>query len=318
MQRMVTWATVGTLCAALAGIGASTDRLLARSTKRRLYDGMTSAWYRLGETRVRDLPGTAAQLALRPFAFLDWRRRPARTAVATLAMSVCLTAIMALIGRLARRRVYPLYDPPWLPATATAWQVMETHSMWLLDKWGHYMPAILVNLVFDATTVVITLHLLRAVRASSRPLGRVGIVLANLGAAFLLAVASLAIAYLAVGQDTGTRHAFARALAVLVDALSLSFPARDAPTLDDAFFGASTLLPIGAYLIVLLVLVIAKALLSGARALLVYYLELAAEPLPQEVDTKFVPFTLLGLLFGAVGALAKLVVDLAGTATGAR
>jgi hypothetical protein len=100
--------------------------------------------------------------------------------------------------------------------------------------------------------------------------------------------------------------------------MPLSFPACDAPTLDDAFFGASTLLPIGLYLTVLLFLVIAKALFSWARAALVYYLELAAEPLPQEVDTKFVPFTLLGLLFGAVGALAKLVIDLAGTASGGK
>ncbi len=75
----------------------------------------------------------------------------------------------------------------------------------------------------------------------------------------------------------------------------------------------ATLVPVGLYLFILLVLLVARALFTAARAALVYYLELAADPLPQEVDTKFVPFTLLGLLLGTIGALAKLAMDIVGS-----
>ena len=59
---------------------------------------------------------------------------------------------------------------------------------------------------------------------------------------------------------------------------------------------------------------VAKGVLGSARAVAVYWLELAAEPLPNEAETKFVPFTLLSLAVGAIGIVAKLVVDLAALA----
>jgi hypothetical protein len=41
-------------------------------------------------------------------------------------------------------------------------------------------------------------------------------------------------------------------------------------------------------------------------------IEVATDPAPKDVESKFRPFTMLGLLLGSVGVVAKLVTKLAG------
>jgi hypothetical protein len=308
---MLTWTGIAFAFATLAALGNSADRLLLRTSKRRLYDWMTRAWYKLDHSPIADLPALVASVALRPLLHTNRKNQwPLRLGI-MFGASVLLTGSAALVGRLVRRRVFPWFDSIALPLDSSAARVITTEARWLFERWWQYLPALFINFAFDAATVLTTLILLDRVRTAASAFRR----LATLGLSLCLAVSfalgSLTAMNLVVNSSTDLAQSARWSAEILLAVLTWNTQRRYAPGFDDAFYGMSTLIPLGAYLGALVLAIIGKAILSCARAVGLYWLELATEPLPGEIDSKFLPFTLLGLLLGAAGALAKLVVDLA-------
>lgn len=310
-NAMLTWTGIAFAFATLAALGNSADRLLLRTSKRRLYDWMTRAWYKLDHSPIADLPALVASVALRPLLHTNRKNQwPLRLGI-MFGASVLLTGSAALVGRLVRRRVFPWFDSIALPLDSSAARVITTEARWLFERWWQYLPALFINFAFDAATVLTTLILLDRVRTAASAFRR----LATLGLSLCLAVSfalgSLTAMNLVVNSSTDLAQSARWSAEILLAVLTWNTQRRYAPGFDDAFYGMSTLIPLGAYLGALVLAIIGKAILSCARAVGLYWLELATEPLPGEIDSKFLPFTLLGLLLGAAGALAKLVVDLA-------
>jgi hypothetical protein len=283
--------------------------MMLRNSKRRLYDWLTSMWLRLDSTQVADLPGNVAKLALAPGERLAQWKRVYKLGLMALA-SATLTVSAAITGRIVRRLAFPDYKSSVLPASTSTWNLVQTQTGWLYDKVGYYAPAFIVNFVFDGVTLWLTFLLLRHVRDQRLALVRLLVLAANVGVASVLAVTCLASAYYAVHPNEGVGESLFRSWDIVRATLTMQLESRHAATLDDFFFAASTLIPITVFLLLLGVLLIAKALLWASRSIAAYWLELMTEPLPNEVDTKFAPFTLLGLLFGSIGVALKLVSEL--------
>lgn len=93
--------------------------------------------------------------------------------------------------------------------------------------------------------------------------------------------------------------------------LTLQIGARDASYYDDVGYAVSTLVPIVAFSGWLLVLLIAKALVSAALGVSLHGLRLLADTHPAEVRSKLSPFLLVGTLFGILSVISKAVVDVA-------
>ena len=309
---MPSWPAIAAFCTALTMLGAAVDKFLLRSSKRRLYDSLTAAWLRLDAVQVADLPALAAERALSPFELAKARSRTAYWLL-TFICSVALTGTSALAGRIVRGAMYTRYDVA-LPVETSFLRTTLTHLAWLYEQRDRYYPEFLVNYAFDVMTIGVTVVILMRIRATKSTWTRVTLVATNLVVAVALSITCLAVSYRVLGSTISWAGLFILSADLIGSTLTLRFEPRHAPYLDDFFYAASTLLPIACYMLLLLVLVLAKTILHYARAATTYGLELATDPLPSEIDSKFSPFTLVGVLFGSLGAIAKLFSELVGNA----
>jgi hypothetical protein len=307
---VVSWPSVVAVCVAVAALGAAADQLLKSRLKHRVYDYLLALWSRLESARVADLPATLAALALAKLKLGPSEGKLARVAKVLLG-SFMLTAVAAIAGRLARRYAFPWYEARWLPPSVDPVEATVVHTQWLYEKIVYYSPALFVNLVFDAATVVATARALAAIARAESVTLRYLIILLNVGIALLLAIGSLGVAHWLVAPGLPFTRSMAWAAECIVAALTWDTSNKFAPGFDDAFVGLSTLLPISLYLLVLACAIHVKALLLALRSVSLYWLELATEPLPKDIESRFKPFTLLGLVFGTFGVIAKLFLELA-------
>jgi hypothetical protein len=310
----ISWVTLGTGLVGLAAVGAATDQLLMFTKKRRLYDALLRFWLRLDNARVADLPrSAAAAVARRLYVF---RRRPRGSIAWSIAISVALTASAALIGRVARSQYFGGYAMPQGTSIASA---TEMHITWLFHKIGIYAPAFAINWAFDLVTVIVTVFALDRF-AKSRGAWRGLVWLAGTALiAYGLAVSCLAVSYAATNFARFT-GGFVDTLLVanraVSSVLTLSFDDNTAYIMDDGFFATTTMVPITAYLLVLVGLWLLKGFTTIALGAGKYGMELALEPSPTEIRDKFRPFTLLGLFLGLLGGLIKVICDLVIAFTG--
>jgi hypothetical protein len=307
----VSWSGVVAVCVAIGALGAAADQLLKSRLKRNVYDYFLSLWSRLEDSTIADLPSVVASFAVTKLRLARASQNKTVAVAKVLLVSFVLTAVSALVGRLVRRYTFSWYESNVLAQSVGFFEATEIHTRWLYDKSWHYCPALLVNLVFDVGTVVTTLGCLRAIGTRKSALLRYGIILANLGVALVLAIGSLAVAHWVVDRDRPFLRVIRWSAECIFAVLTWDTSRKFASGFDDAFVGLSTLIPLSLYLFMLAGAILARALLLTLRGASLYWLELATEPLPKDIDSRFKPFTLLGLVFGSFGIIAKLCAELA-------
>ncbi len=295
----------------MGALGAAADQLLIRRLKHRLYDRLLGLWTALEDSRVADLPAAAASFALARLQARKASGSRVATAAKVVVISLALTTVSAIVGRLVRRYTFPWYEARALEPSLGLVDAAVTHTQWLYDKLWLYCPAFLVNFVFDIATVMVTVWALREVCRTDSALRRYAMISLNVGIAFVLAIASLGIADWVVISGTFLRQ-MQWAAECIVAVLTWDTSGRFASGFDNAFVGLSTLIPISLYLLILALTIQAKAVLVALRSVSLYWLEVAVEPLPKDIDSRFKPFTLIGLVFATFGIVAKAAFELAG------
>ena len=306
----VNWPGLIATCIALGALGAAADQLLKSTLKHQLYDSLLAVWSWLEDSRIADLPSAVAGLALDTFRIRRASRSKSAVVVEVLLISVALTALSAIVGRLVRRYTFPWYEGRALAASVGFVDATVIHTRWLYARLWHYLPTFLVNLAFDAATVITTLYALRVICRVKSVILRYGIILVALGTALLLAIGSLGVAHWIVDSEPPFSVEIEWAAECVYAVLTWNTARKFASGFDDAFVGMSTLIPVSTYLAVLACAIQARTLLVAMRRASLYWLELATEPLPKEIDARFKPFTLAGLVFGSFGMVAKLLFEL--------
>jgi hypothetical protein len=304
----MTWEIVAVSSTAAAGLGAAADRFLLESQRMRIYDWAVGGWLRLSDAKISDLPRAAARLALRQTeafssSFL-------RTLLVTLPISAALTATAAVVGRMLRHAVQ---YPHNLPVTLEEQVALEVHHYVSYMGVGYYVPALLTNWLFDSLTLLVFFRLLRHIQHAERAGARVRAMLQGVLSAVALAFGCLICAHLATmaAHVPYYDHDIGAACVALWHFLTFQVNTRDAAYYDDIGFAVSTLLPFAGFSAWLLVLLVAKGLVSAVLGASLHGLRLIAETHPAEVRSKLSPFLLVGTLFAILSVISKAVVDIA-------
>lgn len=76
---------------------------------------------------------------------------------------------------------------------------------------------------------------------------------------------------------------------------------------------ATTLIPTLILVLILIVMILSKLVTIASKSVALYFLELATQPDPASQPKEFMPFTLLGILFGVIAGLLKLIGNINGS-----
>jgi hypothetical protein len=305
---VVSWEIIAVSSAAAAGLGAAVDRLLLESQRMQIYDWALDRWLRLSNAKLSDLPSSAALLILRRSE--AFARSALRLSLLTLPISTVLTALAAIIGRVELDAArHP--DHTALPLD-DRFAIQVDHYVRYVGL-GHYVPALLTNWLFDSMTLVVFFRVLRMVQRSPNTGTRLSALASGVLFATVLAFACLICAHFTTVATSGPYydHDIGSACLALWHFLTFQIGAQEASYYDDVGYAVSTLVPIVAFTTWLLVLLIAKLMVSAALGISLHGLRLIADTHPAEVRSKLSPFLLVGTLFGILSIISKAVIDLA-------
>lgn len=165
-----------------------------------------------------------------------------------------------------------------------------------------FLKLIAINIPFDLATVWVSLKMLQIVSERKPLMGIIAIgmdLIIAIGLAVLCA--SMAIALLA-GEPNPLSLGFdrvIRAVAVLFGTIPVEY--GDDWEFTSGFLGTTTLIPTMAYLLVLLLLYLAKPIFDVGRSAAMYLFERASEDEP----VKMILFTLIGSIGAAIVLICK-------------
>jgi hypothetical protein len=305
---VLSWEIIAVSSGAAAGLGAALDRLLLESQRMRIYDWALDRWLCLSDARLSDLPSAAARVVLRRSE--AFARSALRISLFTLPVSTALTASAAVVGRVLRDTAQHPDHAAFPLGERVAAQV--AHYVYFMGL-GHYIPALLTNWLFDSLTLLAFFRVLKRVQHSASAGTRVGALVSGVLSASVLAFACLVCAHLLSLATLGPYydHDIGAACLALWHFLTFQIGAQDASYYDDVGYAVSTLVPIVGFSAWLLVLLIAKGVVSAALGISLHGLRLIADIHPAEARSKLSPFLLVGTLFGIVSIVSKVVVDVA-------
>ncbi len=288
---MFTWETVAIVAALLAGFGALLDRLLLNRQKGTLQLALTDWWIRLADASIPDLPILLAMQITRRFKqFSRGRSGRLRVVAATLIFSATLTTSAFYFGG--------VIEQGWAAANL---------ELTLLLRPARSIPVYATNLIFDTATVLITILIIGRI-AHLGILRAIGWILADVALAGLLAFLCITVVTAAFDiflfrqtpEWLVNLRAWWHAVLVIIDP---SNPNAAPHLMTYAFYSLTTFAPTVIFIAVLLILGLAKPVVTIGRGASMHLLEKATEGEPENL----LIFTMLGSLFGVIGLFAKML-----------
>jgi hypothetical protein len=345
---MLTWTLIAGLSAVFVSLGTAFDRLMLRRQKVALHTSLVSWWVRVHEASLRDLSRDAANRLRAIINVFPENKRWLYVFISSIVISALITTLAQYAGELIdfdghfewRLPMWLYYVINYLFDLLT---VLVTYKLVGIVARGNMLQSLLAICTDAFLALVLAVTCLFSLTVAADYVAvvfderdRVDYVAEKLSDSLRVDAAVLSnditidavdINYLqrvvrsaewltalyhldpdAIESDTVIHH-----VSVRTSPEKREFSLR-IPILPKSWWGlvvsASTLIPTILFLSLLVIALFAKFTIVCFRRAALHLLELITEIDPQSEPEKFVPATLLGLLFGVLTVTSKAVVDL--------
>ncbi len=318
-------------------LGAIADNWITSKGKAALHHRMHEWYVTLSGQQMPDLPAEMARVSLRTWDRIFGRRLLAiRTVAVTVVLSIGLTAAAIAIGmNLANSRE----SSEWASFLGESASIRGAPAL-VSRMSGDHMELspfllILINLVLDGTTLLITRKVLRIVKRGNA-LVQTSAVALDVLVAFALAVSCVPLYILVLqfsrmlgGHEVSVATAFYSLdllwllapgfLAMWVDTAEsllmfyLSGSVTGGATTTGLLYSSTALIPTLLYAGLLATFVMVTGCLSLGRRLTLRWFDIATEPVAtvnSGTASRFKPFTILGIALGGIVAVLKAVQEI--------
>jgi hypothetical protein len=177
-NQMWDWKVIALICTAFVVIGITIDRFLLRRQKNDLHNWLVTAWLKLVDIKIPNLPSAAAKGTLRIVArVLGQSLFSFRAILIGIIISVALTTAAFIVSNIPERGSLILAGK---------------HFLTYMNSWEMFISVYPINFLFDAATILVTLHILRKI-ISSKGHVAIPLILVDFIIASLFAVACISV-----------------------------------------------------------------------------------------------------------------------------
>lgn len=298
---MISWQTTAVLCALFAALGVVADKLTLSRHKRRLHDRLSGWWIQLDDLPIPELPSTLATRALtvleKPLNLnKSWWRRLIRLVLLSFLLgflAYCVYSVYLIRMRSAEGRFS-------FPADVLSYTIFLSVQ---------YVIMAVVNVLFDLATILITLKIVRVI-STARAHAVILLVLCDFFLAYLIFSSAMLVMYM-IGDSSFSLDAFLHLprISWSIASGTIIWVFTGNPTGPDelllaGLMGMAIFVPTFMFLSLLLFLSIAKSIVTVAKGVFSYLLEL----LTDNPDSNVMPvYSLTATLFSTFAILAKAI-----------